>query len=229
MEIKEIAVFRSPFGSKFGVPRQSGIVGGLEGRIEFCAGWRNADAIRGIEDFDYLWLIWGFSENVGAMKHALVRPPRLGGNRQMGVWATRSSFRPNNLALSAVRIVRVDHGAENEPVIYVSGADLMDGTPIYDIKPYLPFTDSHPGARHGFVEQEQWNTLTVEIPAALREEIARRCDVRALTGVLEQDPRPQYHDDPERIYGMPFGGLDIRFRVCGGRLTVVEAKAIGAE
>lgn len=221
MTIEPIAYFRSPFTSKFGVPRQSGLVEGLRGRIVFVPGYRNAEALRGLEGFDYLWMIWGFSANVGARKSATVRPPRLGGNRRMGVFATRSPFRPNNLGLSSVRIERIDSGGKDGPVIHVAGADPMDGTPIYDIKPYVCQADCHEGARSGFTDTERWETLRIEIPDELGR-LFTPDELRALVGTLELDPRPHYHDDPGRVYGMPFGGRDIRFKVCDGTLKVVE-------
>lgn len=225
MEIEPIAFFRSPFTSKFGIPRQSGLVDGLRGRIVFTPGYRNADALRGLEGFDYLWMIWGFSANAGAKKHPTVRPPRLGGNRQMGVFATRSPFRPNNLGLSSVRIAAIETGGKDGPVIHVEGADLMDGTPIYDIKPYVEQADSHTGVRSGFTDSEQWQTLRVEMPDDVAALFSAE-EAEALRKTLELDPRPHYHDDPERVYGMPFAGRDVRFRVADGVLRVVEAVKI---
>ena len=226
MNIEPIAHFCSPFTSKFGIPRQAGIVPELRGQIVFEPKYRNADALRGLEQFDYLWIIWGFSsrkeegvgrkENSAMTFHPTVRPPLLGGNERRGVWATRSPFRPNGLGLSSVRIDRIDNG-----VIHVLGADLMDGTPIYDIKPYLEYVDSHTGVRSGFVDERQWQRLEVVMPEELRELFAPD-ELKALLATLEQDPRPQYHDDPQRIYGMPFGGRDVRFRVEGQRLLVVR-------
>lgn len=226
MNIEPIAHFCSPFTSKFGIPRQAGIVPELRGQIVFEPKYRNADALRGLEQFDYLWIIWGFSsrkeegvgrkENSAMTFHPTVRPPLLGGNERRGVWATRSPFRPNGLGLSSVRIDRIDNG-----VIHVLGADLMDGTPIYDIKPYLEYVDSHTGVRSGFVDERQWQRLEVVMPEELRELFAPD-ELKALLATLEQDPRPQYHDDPLRIYGMPFGGRDVRFRVEGQRLLVVQ-------
>ena len=226
MNIEPIAHFCSPFTSKFGIPRQAGIVPELRGQIVFEPKYRNADALRGLEQFDYLWIIWGFSsrkeegvgrkENSAMTFHPTVRPPLLGGNERRGVWATRSPFRPNGLGLSSVRIDRI----END-VIHVLGADLMDGTPIYDIKPYLEYVDSHTGVRSGFVDERQWQRLEVVMPEELRELFAPD-ELKALLATLEQDPRPQYHDDPLRIYGMPFGGRDVRFRVEGQRLLVVQ-------
>lgn len=226
MNIEPIAHFCSPFTSKFGIPRQAGIVPELRGQIVFEPKYRNADALRGLEQFDYLWIIWGFSsrkeegvgrkENSAMTFHPTVRPPLLGGNERRGVWATRSPFRPNGLGLSSVRIDRIENG-----VIHVLGADLMDGTPIYDIKPYLEYVDSHTGVRSGFVDERQWQRLEVVMPEELRELFAPD-ELKALLATLEQDPRPQYHDDPQRIYGMPFGGRDVRFRVEGLKLEVVQ-------
>lgn len=218
MEILPIATFRSPFGSKFGVPRQSGIVGDLPGRIVMSPEW-GGDALTGMDTFDYLWLIWGFSENVNAKKHPTVRPPRLGGNEHRGVFATRSSFRPNNLALSSVRLIRIERNTPEGTVIHVKGADLMDGTPIYDIKPYLPFTDSHPEAKAGFIEEVEWHTLKVEISEELKTSLSPE-ELYLLTKTLEQDPRPPYHHDEKRIYGMTFGQWDVKFSVENGVLYV---------
>ena len=216
MNIEPIAFFHSPFTSKFGLPRQSGIVSELRGYIEFTPDYREAEALRGLEDYDYLWLIWGFSENVAAEKHPTVRPPLLGGNERMGVWATRSPFRPNNLGLSSVRIARIDW---ETPAIEVLGADLMDGTPIYDIKPYLSYVDSHPEARGGFTDQRQWQRLEVVMPAEMANDFTAT-DLDVLRQTLALDPRPHYHDDAARQYGMPFMGYDIRFHVSNGVLTV---------
>lgn len=217
-----IAHIRSPFAEKFGIPRQSNVVGNLESLIVFEPEYRIVDALRGIEDFDYLWLIWQFSDNVVAGWTPTVRPPRLGGNRRMGVFATRSPFRPNALGLSSVRLVEVFTDTPEGPVLRVAGADLKDGTPIFDIKPYLPYTDSHPDARSGFAPSAPKEKLTVlcpdsllsMIPATLRE---------PLRETLALDPRPSYHDDPERVYGMKFDSFDVRFKVSeDGVLTVVD-------
>ena len=216
MNIEPIAIFHSPFTSKFGLPRQSGIVSELRGEIHFLPAYRNADALQGLEDFDYLWLIWGFSEHVDAEKHPTVRPPLLGGNERVGVWASRSPFRPNNLGLSSVRINSIDL---EHLTIEVLGADLMDGTPIYDIKPYLPYADSHPEARGGFTDKRKWQRLQVSIS----EEVCRVLldkDVKVLKEVLSLDPRPHYQSDANRQYGMPFMGYDIRFHVADGCLYV---------
>ena len=222
MEIHTIAFFHSPLKSKFGIPRQSGLVSELMGKIIFEAPYRQPEAIRGLEDFDYLWLIWGFSANPPSGKNSLtVRPPRLGGNRRMGVFATRSPFRPNPLGLSCVRLDHVSYDDHDSPVIYVKGADLMDGTPIYDIKPYVAYADAHADARNGFVDQTVWQPLYVEVPETQAAKLpSDMLDV--LKAVLAQDPRPRYHDDSERIYGMPFFDLDIRFKVSRHTLTVVE-------
>ena len=219
MEIHPIAYFESPLKSKFGIPRQSGLVSGLTGRIVFEPAYRKMEAVRGLEDFDYLWLIWEFTKAKGGS--LTVRPPRLGGNVRMGVFATRSPFRPNSLGLSCVRIDRIEQHPTLGPVIHVLGADLMDGTPIYDVKPYVAYADAHPDARSGFVDQTTWEPLQVVIPEALAAMIPTDY-LDALKATLEQDPRPQYHDDPERVYGMPFLEFDIRFKVSGGVLTVVD-------
>lgn len=218
MIIEPVAFFRSPLTTKFGVPRQSGIVSELPGRIEFVAPYTQPEALRGLDGYEYLWLIWGFSEHVNAEKHPTVRPPLLGGNERVGVWATRSPFRPNNLGLSSVRIRRV---LMDESAIEVQGADLMDGTPIYDVKPYLPYVDSHAEARGGFTDQHAWQRLKVEINeenAALFD----AADLQVLKDLLSLDPRPHYHHDDQREYGMPFKGFDVRFKVSEGTLFVLE-------
>lgn len=228
MEIQPIAYFESPLKSKFGIPRQSGLVRELVGRIVFEPAFRKSEAVRGMSGFDYLWLIWEFSQSRGchsangdAVKSLTVRPPRLGGNVRMGVFATRSPFRPNHLGLSCVRLDRVEEDAQLGPVIYVSGADLMDGTPIYDIKPYVAYADAHPEARGGFVDTVDWKPLKVIIPDELASLIPDDY-LPALRDTLAQDPRPRYHDDEGRVYGMPFLDSDVRFKVSGDRLTVVE-------
>lgn len=218
MFIEPIAFFQSPFTTKFGIPRQSGIVEQLTGRIVVAPGYRNADALRGLENYDYIWLIWGFSEHVQTEKHATVRPPLLGGNERVGVWATRSPFRPNNLGLSSVRLVGVD---SKQMTIEVAGADLMDGTPIYDIKPYLPYVDSHAQARGGFTDGKSWKRLTVAFDECVGDFLSAD-DKRVLSEVLSLDPRPHYHDDAEREYGMPFRGWDVIFKVQGEVLRVVR-------
>ena len=270
MEIKPIAYFRSPFHEKFGIPRQAGLAPALRGRIVFEPDYRSADALRGLDGFDYLWLIWEFSGNrptsassggsTASLRsapplasqseapvppltvprvawveparlteavafQATVRPPRLGGNRRVGVFASRSPFRPNPLGLSSVRLESIDYEAKGPdgkpigPVINVLGADLMDGTPIYDIKPYVEYADSHPGARSGFVDAEGWEPLEVEIPEGL---VPDGMDRESLAQVLSLDPRPRYHDDPRKVYGMAFGGRDVRFSVDGKTLKVIS-------
>lgn len=220
MEILPIAHFRSPLKSKFGIPRQSGLVESLTGCIVFEPPYRHAEALRGIEDFDYLWLIWEFSANAKSQS-LTVRPPRLGGNSRMGVFATRSPFRPNGLGLSCVRFDRIENDLALGPVIYVKGADLMDGTPIYDIKPYVVYADCHPEARSGFVDQTMWQSLEVEIPDHLAC-LFSPSDLETLRQTLALDPRPSYHDDAQRIYGMPFGDYDVRFLVDAHILKVVD-------
>ncbi len=216
--MKPVAFFQSDFKEKFGIPRQSGIAADLCGRVVFAEEFSNPDYIRGIGGFSHLWLIWGVSEvPEGRRPSPTVRPPRLGGNTRVGVFATRSPFRPNPLGLSSVRLVSVEAGA-----LTVSGADLMDGTPIYDIKPYLAYTDSHPEATGGFTDTA-WKKLRVEFPDPLLA--AFPAEKRAgLVAALEEDPRPSYQDDPERIYRMAFAERELAFRVAGGVLTVLEVK-----
>ena len=221
MEIQPIAFFRSPFRSKFGVPKQSGLVADLEGRIVFEPAYRSTDALRGLEGFDFLWLVWGFSANPHAANSLVVRPPLLGGNEKMGVFATRSPFRPNPLGLSSVRIARIEKHPTQGPVIHVLGADLMDGTPIYDIKPYIPYTDCHPEARGGFTDTHAIKRLQVVMPAEVTRCLTKK-EVEMLEGILALDPRPHYHQDATKVYGMPFEAYDIRFRVEGEVLRVVE-------
>ena len=225
MTISPIAHFHSPLTSKFGIPRQSGIADSLHGTIVFTPEYRNADALRGLEGFDFLWILWGFSENIHSAKHATVRPPRLGGNTRIGVFATRSPFRPNNIGLSSVRIADIQIATPDGPVIEVVGADLMDGTPIYDIKPYLPEFDSHPEAKAGFVNSNEWQPLEVKfLPTA---DISRftPTDVNTITQLLSQDPRPHYHSSPDRLYGLTYKGYDIRFRVEGGKVIVEKIES----
>ena len=221
MEIHPIAYFESPLKSKFGIPRQSGLAPSLTGRIVFEPPYRKEEAVRGLEDFDYLWLLWGFSANREVEKHLTVRPPRLGGNRRLGVFATRSPFRPNDLGLSCVRLDHLETDAVLGPVIHVLGADLMDRTPIYDIKPYVAYADAHPEARSGFVDDTVWEPLAVDLPPSLAD-LLPAGSVDVLKSVLAQDPRPRYHDDPDRVYGMPFLDFDIRFKVVGTVLQIVE-------
>lgn len=219
--MKKIATFCSPLKSKFGIPRQSGIVPELAGTIILEKEFRSKEAVRGLEEFDYLWIIWEFSANRHAACGVTVRPPRLGGNERLGVFATRSPFRPNPIGLSCVRISHIDYEASDAPVIHVLGADLMDGTPILDIKPYVPYVDAHPEARGGFTDSTQWHPLEVVIPDEVSALMTQN-QQNSLRGVLSQDPRPQYHDDPTRIYGMPFADWDVKFKVKDGVLTVVS-------
>ncbi len=223
MQIEPIAYFRSPFATKFGVPKQSGLVENLMGTIEFVPQYRNADALRGMEDFDYLWLIWEFSANRHAATSPVVRPPLLGGNRKVGVFASRSPFRPNRLGLSSVRISEIELDATRGPLIHVLGADLMDGTPIYDIKPYVVYADSHPDARSGFVDKNAIRWLEVVVPDAVAARYSSD-ELAALRKVLSLDPRPHYQDNPEKVYGMMYAGKDVKFRVEGDVLTVVEVE-----
>lgn len=198
----------------------------LRAKIVFEPEYRNADALRGLEDFSHLWLIWQFSGNVRRKTWSpTVRPPRLGGNTRMGVFATRSPFRPNPIGLSSVRIEEIQPHTEEGPVIWVSGADLMDGTPIYDIKPFLPYADNHPDATGGFTNNTSGYTLTVDFPEQLEHQVPESHRA-ALRGVLAHDPRPSYQHDPERVYGMEFAGLEVRFRVAGDVLTVCSVEPI---
>lgn len=217
--MKPIAHIHTDFPAKFGIPRQSGLVSSLSGVIVFTPEFRNPEALRGLEAYSHLWLIWQFSQAVRSGFSPTVRPPRLGGNRRMGVFATRSPFRPNPIGLSSVALEKIELQSPNGPLLYVSGADLMDNTPIYDIKPYLPFTDSHPNARAGFAEKTQAHALSVVFPEELLLKVpeTKRC---ALTEILRQDPRPSYQTDPHRVYGFCFAGLEIKFTVCGDILTV---------
>jgi tRNA-Thr(GGU) m(6)t(6)A37 methyltransferase TsaA len=225
MELKIIARIHTDFKTKFGVPRQSGLVNELTGRIIFEPEYRNADALRGLEGFSHIWLLWDFSEahREGEGWSPTVRPPRLGGNKRMGVWATRSPFRPNHIGLSSVRLINILPNTPEGPVLEVSGADLMDGTPIYDIKPYLPFTDSHPEATGGFAQEqnEAIEPLLVQLPESLEQSLSIE-KLNALKGVLAADPRPHYQNDPDRIYAMEFADMEIKFRVIGHTLIVLN-------
>lgn len=219
--MKPIARIRSDFATKFGIPRQSGIVESLQAEIVFEPEFRSRDAVRGLEAFSHIWLIWEFSENVDAPWSPTVRPPRLGGNVRMGVFATRSPFRPNPIGLSCVRLERVDLTDPRGPVLHVAGADLMDGTPIYDIKPYIPYADCHAEATEGFTGQIEMHALTVSIPPELLSRFpAEKRD--ALVGVLAQDPRPRYQTDASRVYGLEFGGYEVKFSVNGQKMTVTD-------
>ena len=221
MDIKPVAVFHSPLPEKFGLPRQAGLAESLRGTVVLEPEFRTPEALRGLDGFDYIWLIWGFHLNRETASEGLtVRPPRLGGNERVGVFASRSPYRPNPLGLSSVRVERVDAAAGE---IHVLGADLADGTPIYDIKPYVEYADSHKGARSGFVDDKEWKRLEVVLP----RETFHKLDPDSVDGLLEilaQDPRPQYQDDPERIYGLLYEGRNIKFRVADGILTVVAVE-----
>ena len=224
-EINIIAHIHSDFSSKFGIPRQSGLVDELEATIIFEPEYRNPDALRGIEKYSHLWILWQFSECMGKEWTPTVRPPRLGGNKRMGVFATRSPFRPNPIGLSSVRLLGVDKSEKYGLILRVAGADLLDGTPIYDLKPYLPYVDSHPEASNGFALNEKEGRLSVEFPDELLKKIPSEKQA-ALIAVLAQDPRPAYQDDPERIYGIEFAGFDVRFTVSQSALKVIGTRII---
>ena len=223
IEMQVIAHIESDFKDKFGIPRQSGLVSELKARIIFEKAYRDVNAVRGLEDFSHIWLIWQFSEVVGKPWTPTVRPPRLGGNQRMGVFATRSPFRPNHMGLSCVRLERVELTSELGPVLHVLGADLLDGTPIYDIKPYLPYVDSHSEAKGGFAEAYYDRKLQVIFPEALLSKVPEE-KRKALIKVLAQDPRPSYQNDPERIYGMRFAGLEVKFKVEHEQLVVCKVQ-----
>lgn len=226
MELKTIAKIYTDFPTKFGLPRQSGIVDELCGTIVFEPAYRNPDALRGLEGYSHLWILWGFSESFASAKKEsditawspTVRPPRLGGNQKVGVFSTRSPNRPNKIGLSCVKIQKIEYDGANAPTIRVAGIDMMDGTPVYDIKPYLPYVDSHPGAKGGFAAEHLEDNLEVEFPEELLRKIPEE-KRQALGKVLEQDPRPSYHHDETREYGFEFAGFEIKF-------TVSENKAI---
>ena len=222
MEIEPIAHFRSPFSSKFGIPKQSGLVESLRGEIVFVPKYRNRDALRGLDEFDYIWLIWEFSANPHKASAPVVRPPVLGGNEKVGVFASRSPFRPNALGLSSVRVESVDMDTADGPVVRVLGADLMDGTPIYDIKPYVAYADCHENVRCGFVDRSVNRRLYVDMPADVARIFAPD-ELMSLCKVLELDPRPRYQSDPGKTYGMPFAGYDVHFRVDGDQLIVMDS------
>mgnify|MGYP001054647372 FL=1 len=219
--MKVIARIHSDFPEKFGIPRQSGLVPALRAKIVFEPEYRNPDALRGIEGFSHLWLIWQFSAAVRDTWSPTVRPPRLGGNTRMGVFATRSPFRPNPLGLSSVKLEGIEMRPEVGPVLLVRGADLMDGTPIYDIKPYIPYADCHPDAAAGFTAQTQFHHVEVVCPEEVWAQVPA-AERDGLRGVLENDPRPSYQHDPERVYGMEFAGLEVHFKVDGDTLTVTD-------
>ena len=218
-EMKIIARIRTPFKTKFGIPRQSGVAAEVKGESVFEPDYRETEAVRGLEGFSHIWLIWCFTEAVSDKWSPTVRPPRLGGNVRMGVFATRSPFRPNPIGLSSVKLERVEYTADRGPVLHVRGADLMDGTPIFDIKPYVAYADSHPAASGGFTDTAEFKKLRVELDDGVTEPLPE-----GLFEVLENDPRPRYHDDPERVYGMEYGGREVKFRVRGDILTVIEIR-----
>ena len=219
--MKVIAHIHTDFPTKFGIPRQSGIIASLQGRIVFEPEYRIAEAVRGLEDFSYIWLLWEFSKAVRHTWSPTVRPPRLGGNVRKGVFATRSPFRPNPIGLSSVRLEKVDIDPKIGPVLYVSGIDLMDGTPIYDIKPYIAYTDSHPDAVSGFASTPAEYLLEVDFAENLLQKVPES-QRESLIEVLAHDPRPQYQNDPERVYGMAFGDVEVKFKVDRGLLTVLQ-------
>ena len=223
--MKTIAHIHTEFPTKFGIPRQSGIVKTLQGTIVFEPEYRNPEAIRGLEEFSHLWLIWEFSEAVRETWSPTVRPPRLGGNTRKGVFATRSPFRPNPIGLSSVKLEKIETDPNLGPVIHVSGADLMDGTPIYDIKPYIVYTDSHPEAVSGFALKPAEYLLEVVLPDEMLEKVPETLR-KSLTAVLAHDPRPQYQDDPKRIYGMAFADMEVKFVINEKCLTVVDIQPI---
>ena len=225
VKIQVIARMHSDFASKFGIPRQSGLVDSLHSTIVFEPEFRNPDALRGIEDFSHLWIIWQFSEAVRQGWSPTVRPPRLGGNTRMGVFATRSPFRPNHLGLSSVKLLGVEQTEKYGAVLHVGGADLMDGTPIFDIKPYIAYGDAHPNARGGFTDRAGDFLLNVDFPATLLSRLPEEKRDAAI-GVLSHDPRPSYQRQPDRIYGLTFAGFDIRFQVQDNVLTVKEVNKV---
>ena len=225
MEMKPIAHIRNDYTAKFGIPRQSGLVEEVVSAIVFEPEYRNADAFRGLEGWSHLWLIWIFDQAIRDTWSPTVLPPRLGGKTRMGVFATRSPFRPNPIGLSSVKLVDYDLHTKDGPVLYVAGADLMDGTPILDVKPYLPYTDSHPDAKGGFADPVREYRLEVVFPEEWLCQVPERLRVPVM-GLLAQDPRPSYQNDPTRVYGVAFGGYDFRFRVNEGVLTICEVEKL---
>lgn len=220
MNIEPVAFFRSPLKEKFGVPRQAGLVPVLKGEVRFVAPYDSPEAVRGLEEFDYVWLVWGFSLNGVQEFSPTVRPPRLGGNKRVGVFASRSPFRPNGLGLSCVKLESIEKG-----VLKVSGADLVDGTPIYDVKPYIEYADSRTEIRSGFVDYSTWPTLEVEIPDKVLQLLGPDT-AGVLSSLLSHDPRPHYQDDPERVYGLCFGSYNVKFRAEGKKVFVLSAESI---
>lgn len=221
--LRVIARIHSDFSTKFGIPRQSGLVEALRARVVFEPEYRVPEAVRGLEEFSHIWLIWQFSQAVREDWSPTVRPPRLGGNRRLGVFATRSPFRPNALGLSVVGLERVEIDHALGPVLHVTGADLLDGTPIYDVKPYIPYADARPEALGGFTDRTPRRRLEVRCPEAPLERVPPE-KREALLGVLAEDPRPSYQSDPARVYGMAFGGVEVKFTVAGETLTVVSVE-----
>lgn len=219
MNIEPVAVFRSPLKEKFGIPRQSGLAPSLRGYVEFLPPFAAEEALRGLEGFERLWLIWGFNLNKDVHAGLTVRPPRLGGNRRLGVWASRSPYRPNPLGLSCVKIESIPGSGRIE----VSGADLADGTPIFDLKPYLPYADAFPDAKGGFTDGKLWQPLEVIVPPSFSVLFTEE-ELAALEEILSQDPRPQYQDDPAREYGLSYCGRNVKFRVSDNILTVTEVR-----
>lgn len=226
LSLRVVARMHSDFGGKFGIPRQSGLVEALRSTIVFEPEYRNPDALRGIEGYSHLWIIWQFSQAVRQDWSPTVRPPRLGGNTRMGVFATRSPFRPNHLGLSCVKLLSVEHTGSCGTVLHVGGADLLDGTPIFDIKPYVPYCDSHPEALEGFTRTAGDFLLHVDFPRELLEKLPEE-KREAAVGVLSHDPRPSYQSESDRVYGLTFAGYNIRFTVTGNRLTVVSVEPQG--
>lgn len=223
MEIMPVAHIRSDFKEKFGIPRQSGLVDALRAQVIFEPPYRVPEAVRGLEDFSHIWLIWEFSQARRGEWSPTVRPPRLGGNTRLGVFATRSPFRPNALGLSAVRLERIEFHSRYGPVLHVAGADLLDGTPVYDVKPYIPYADAYPGASGGFTDRTPRQPLAVECPAELLDRFPPE-KREALLGVLAEDPRPSYQEDPERVYGLVFAGYNVRFTAADGVLVVRDVE-----
>ena len=217
--MKIIGHIRTDFPSKFGIPRQSGLIDGLKGKIVLEPEYRNPQVYKGIEEFSHIWLLWEFSEAKKEHWSATVKPPRLGGKKRMGVFATRAPFRPNNIGLSCVKLDRVEQDEKDGPVLWVAGVDLLDGTPIYDIKPYIPLTDCHPEASEGYTKETKIHELKVEFPEELLNQYPEE-KRQAVLGILAQDPRPTYFQDPERVYGVPFAGFDVKFKVDGDTLVV---------
>lgn len=217
--MKIIGHIRTDFPSKFGIPRQSGLIETLKGKIILEPEYRNPQVYKGIEQFSHIWLLWEFSEAKKEHWSATVKPPRLGGKTRMGVFATRAPFRPNNIGLSCVKLDRVEQDEKDGPVLWVAGVDLLDGTPIYDIKPYIPLTDCHPEASEGYTKETKIHELKVEFPEELLNQYPEE-KRQAVLGILAQDPRPTYFQDPERVYGVPFAGFDVKFKVDGDTLVV---------